>query len=580
MLPRLLALLVAAAGALVLPQAAQASVTAVEVNALVERNADALYALHLPWGGFYDPLAGPLFNYGAIAIAWVAGARLSDRRAAAALTLRFGTRVKAPGAFQTWLEAEAVNAAWLDDETRTALADHLRPYVAPAVGPRAQGCQRRADCYNNLKLVDAVASLALVRTGLISKVPGARLADPAATERAARRFLATRVPAAQRPNLGITGGGEAAVLSDPSRNPLAYHALSTAMLMRAVRLARPAGAARDAARRALWALVALADPRGTVAWMGRGQENTWSYAASVYAALAGAAEFAAEPALAMRLQRLTQLAFAELRAREGRLGFAVVPGPARITLAGADKSQNSVVCNGLTLAFLHLAAAEAAPGRTARLPAELPGSAVVDPTAAGVAAVRGANTWFAVHRAATHPHDARYDVGLLSAQVRVDGAWRSVVGQRPNTDGATRLPTAGPVLVHRGRALTPAGRLTARSGSIALVGAWRGGGARVRTTWRYTATSDGVTLRTPCPSGARLRMIEWAPTKPRLHRSGLSLPGRTVRFSAAVRARRVAGEFASAGHERVLGVRFETRCRGRAVMIAWRAATAGWKRGR
>jgi hypothetical protein len=569
--PRLPALLVTAACALLLPQPAQASVTAAELDALVDRHLDSLYLVHLPWGGFQDPLTGPQFNYGAVALAWLAGERLPERRAEAIASLRYGTGVKAPGAFQIWLEAEAIGSDWIDAETRAALAGHLEAYVAPIVGRRALACQRRADCYNNLKLVDAVASLALVRTGLVSSVPGARLADPAATERAARSFLDSRVPSVQRRDLRITRGGKAAVLSDPTRNPLAYHALSTAMLMRAVRLGAGTGA-RDAARRALWALVGLSDPRGTVAWMGRGQEHTWANAATVYAALAGAFEFAAEPALADRLRRLAQLAFAELGAREADHGLAVVPGLPRVTLAGADKSQNAIVCNGLTLAFLHLAAGVAAPGRVAPIPAELAGSVVVDPTAAGVAAVRGSKAWFAVHREATHPRDARYDVGLLSAQVLVDGAWRSVVGQRPNTDGASRLPTAGPVLVRGGRALLPAGRVSARPGSIVLSGAWRGGGEPVGATWRYSATSDGVVLRTPCQSGARLRMLEWTPAEPRRGRFGVALPGRSVRFSSPVRAWRIAGAFASAAHERLTGVALETRCDGRPVTIAWRAS--------
>lgn len=569
--PRLPILLAAATSALVFAGPVHASVTAAELDAQVDRNLDALYAHHLPWGGFHDPLTGgPQFNYGAVALAWLGGERLPERRAAAALTLRYGTKAKLPGAFQVWLEAEAFNSAWLDEQTRALLADHLRAYSTPAVGARALPCQRRADCYNNLKLVDAVASLALVRTGLTSPLPGTRLADPPATERAARRFLGTRLLAAQRPDARITGADTAAVLSDPSRNPLAYHALSTAMLMRAVRLGAPSGA-RTAARRALWALVGLADPRGTVAWMGRGQEHTWTYAATVYAALAGAAAFADDAALAARLRRLAHLAVAELGAREGKLGFAVVGGPPRASLAGADKSQNTVVCNGLTLAFLHLAVSEAAPGPMEPLPSEVPGSTAVDPTAAGVAAVRGAHTWFAVHRAATHPRDARYDVGLLMAQMLVGDTWRQVVGQRPNTDKGTRLPTSGPVLLRGGRALLPAGRLTARAGSIVLSGAWSGGGDRVSATWRYTATRRGVTLRTPCPAGARLRMIEWAP-EARPHARGLVLPGRVLDFSAPVRARRLAGRFASASHERLIGMRLETRCRGRAVTIAWRHA--------
>src|SRR6185436_9913882 len=119
--------------------------------------------------------------------------------------------------------------------------------------------------------------------------------------------------------------------------------------------------------------------------------------------------------------------------------------------------------------------------------------------------------------------DARYDFGLLAAHALVGGTWRSVVGQRPNTDHETRLPSAGPLLIHRGRVLPPAGRLKAGSGAIAITGAWRGGGVRVRATWRFTATARGVVLRTPCPSGARLRMIEWVPEF-RQHPRGLTLP--------------------------------------------------------
>ena len=219
------------------------------------------------------------------------------------------------------------------------------------------------------------------------------------------------MPGAQRPELRLRAGdisvAHAAVLSDPSRNPLAYHALSTAMLVRGLRLlGRDAPVTtRRAARRALWALVALADPHGTVAWMGRGQENTWTYAASTYAALAGAAEFATEPALAKRLRRLAELTFAELGARATTFGLAVLSGPPRATLAGADRSQDTIACNGLALSFLALAAAEAAAaaGPTAPLPSETPGATVVDPVAAGVAAVRGDRTWLAVHRTATHP---------------------------------------------------------------------------------------------------------------------------------------------------------------------------------
>ena len=344
---------------------------------------------HLSTGAFDDPLWGPRFNYGAIGIAWLAGERapagdLGDaRRAAAAVTLRTATRNAAPGAFQIWLEALAVrNNEWLDADTRGALAAHLQRFVAPAVGVRARPCQVKPRCYNNLKLVDAVATLQLVRTGLSSPVAGTRLADPARFEEAARAFLAERVPAVVQPNLRLSSGAldvtDAAVLSDPLSNPLAYHTLSAALLVRAVRVlgVEAAPSTRLAARRALWALVALADPLGTVAWMGRGQDHTWIYAASTYAAIAGAAEFARETALAARLRRLAELTFAELLTRVGPAGLAVGRGAARSTLVGLDRSQDTIVCNGLALTFLHLASAEAgaadgpdrpAPGRSRRL---------------------------------------------------------------------------------------------------------------------------------------------------------------------------------------------------------------------
>ena len=426
--PRLLAVLVAAC-ALILPHSARASVPAAELDALVDRNLDALYVHHLPWGGFHDPLTGPQFNYGAVALAWLAGERLPHRHAAATATLRYSLAVKSPGAFQTWLQAEAVNGTWLDAETRAALADQLRTYAAPAVGPRAQFCQRRPDCYNNLKLVDAVASLALVRTGLrvchprhTAGRPGGHRARGARVPRPARARRAAPQPADHRRRRGRRAVGS---LAEPARLP------------RAVDGDAHAGRASDRAQHAMlpaarcgrwWASRIRAAP-----WPGwvAGRRTPGRTRQASTRRLAGAAEFAAELDLAPRLRRLAQLSFAELQAREGSAGFAVLPGPPRATLAGADKSQNTIVCNGLTLAFLHLAAREAVPGPTTPLPAELPGSAVVDPTAAGVAAVRGPNTWFAVHRAATHRRDARYDVGLLAAHVLVDGTWRSVVGQRP-----------------------------------------------------------------------------------------------------------------------------------------------------
>ena len=283
-----------------------------------------------------------------------------------------------------------------------------------------------------------------------------------------RRIVTDVIPQVQRPELRLRAGAiavdDAAILSDPARNPLAYHALSCAMLMRAIHLLDVVPEpTRRAARRALWALVALADPLGDVTWMGRGTRLVWTYAASVYAGLAGASEFGADdPALAARLRRLADLAFAELGARLGPTGLALGPGPRR-TLAGLDHSADTIVYNGLALTFLQLAIDEAdtAAGPTAPLPAEVPGTRMLDPNAAGVAAIRSGRVWFAVHRAATHPRDARYDAGLVSAMIRDREGWRPLLVQRPNTHGASQPPSSGPVLMMGGRTLVPSGVLAA-----------------------------------------------------------------------------------------------------------------------
>src|SRR5687768_11659813 len=77
------------------------------------------------------------------------------------------------------------------------------------------------------------AMLELARTGI-------RSARPTATVQRTQRILTHVIPRVQRPELRLRAGAiavdVAAILSDPARNPLAYHALSCAMVMRAIRL--------------------------------------------------------------------------------------------------------------------------------------------------------------------------------------------------------------------------------------------------------------------------------------------------------------------------------------------------------
>jgi hypothetical protein len=55
----------------VMSASSAAAVTSEQVEQLVDESLDGLLARQVPWGGFDDPLAGPRFNYGAVALGWL-----------------------------------------------------------------------------------------------------------------------------------------------------------------------------------------------------------------------------------------------------------------------------------------------------------------------------------------------------------------------------------------------------------------------------------------------------------------------------------------------------------------------------
>ena len=81
-----------------LPGTASA-VTPERIERVIDASLSGLLARQLEWGGFDDPLAGPRFGYGAIALGWLAGGEAGAR------SLRAGTRMADPGGFQAWIEA-------------------------------------------------------------------------------------------------------------------------------------------------------------------------------------------------------------------------------------------------------------------------------------------------------------------------------------------------------------------------------------------------------------------------------------------------------------------------------------------
>ena len=121
------------------------------------------------------------------------------------------------------------------------MRSRVRVYIHRAgepLEPQARG-------YWNKWLVESIAMLEFVRSGLSSKRRGAALAQQRDTYRRIVSVVNRIVPdMADRSSVANGGGQLGLVLSDPPENPLAYHALSLGLIARAVRLLGPAAGPR------------------------------------------------------------------------------------------------------------------------------------------------------------------------------------------------------------------------------------------------------------------------------------------------------------------------------------------------
>jgi len=360
----------------------------------------------------------------------------------------------------------------------------------------------------NWRLVEAVAWIELARSGLTSPRDGAVLADPAGALAQAERVVNERAPRLARatkrrdPRAGTT-----AILSDPPFNPLAYHALSTALLARAIDLLGPAAGepARRTLARALRASRAFAGPDGDLAYWGRSQEQSWVLAVTAYAdggALAARA-----------LDRLEALH------GSAQHGLALTPALARDPvdgLRGLDGWVAATPYTGWTLVGLEWLLARTgeapAPGP---LSADADGALVLGRGASSFATVRDGDTWFAVKRAAAgrsrltgiYDLDARYDGGLVSLKRRAGDRWQDLSPVRPYG----RLPwgTIGPSLrVRGGLARFEGRRLSAAGDGVTLRGRYRLPSGRI-VRWgallRYEAVDCGVRMTVSTRRGDRVR---------------------------------------------------------------------------
>lgn len=372
--------------------------------------------------------------------------------------------------------------------------------------PNARNCNEDSSCYNNLKLVANLGELELLATGLTPSTPTALLADPQLRANVIAR-LATRVPQetgraiTRRGSAALAGGG---ILSDPPRNPLAYSALSTAMLGQLVSVLGPAAPppALRALDRAARGLLLLAAPDGDLSYWGRGQGQVW-VPAVVADAAASAAERSSSTVMRGRYLALAEAALGQLRTRYGvgSHGLPLVPGAvdaAVLTSRRVDAYASTRSYNGLAVDALDRAAATLLRIRAATatsVPAGRDG-VVRSPAQAGLATLTRGPLWAAVGaKSRSNDEDARYGSGLLALQFRnAAGDWAPILPGRPYS------PTTVSTLAVEsdGITLVPDGVVGASRGtSVELRGGWANRRLQPRkldpgTRWRWQLVGDNT----------------------------------------------------------------------------------------
>jgi hypothetical protein len=442
------------------------------------------------------------------------GQRSSDPRLTAAAELAWPLSVhpSRASAFDMVGAAYAYRNLNLSPQTSAFLADYQAQYRIPLNG---YTCISTPGCYSNLRLVDALAVLAMTSNRIVSPYPDARLADPVAARTAAAAIVNRRIPRVVDHRLrarGSFGALTGSVLSDPPVNQTAYHALSAFMLSLAIDElgAEASPQAHRALAEVLDALAVLVGPNGDVSYVGRGQGQVWVPGLTAGAMVAGARLYAAtDPARAGRYLAVARRAVERLRALHLNPvgGFLVVPG-VRLSTAGIDPYAHTVAYNGLAMFGLTVAADIARtlpPIPVGPMPAE--GRLTVrDPAASALAVLSTGDTWMAVRRASKESGDMRHDFGLHALQIRAGAGWRQLVAPRAYTK--RYVMTAGPSTYIRSKLAVPVARRMWVSGRTVHL---RGGFRRVgnRRTGRRTV-QRGVRYRfvalrsSPLRAGARV----------------------------------------------------------------------------
>jgi hypothetical protein len=388
-------------------------------------------------------------------------------------------------------------------------------------------CTANPRCFHNHEAVGAFGDLQLMRTGLRSRVRGAKLSDLRALRASVIRRIGAEIPPSADDRASFSFGGETrtglGLLSDSGTWPLAYHAFSTAMLAGAAADLGPRGtppATLRALRHTTGALAGLMAPDGDVAYLGRRQEQAWALTSAIYAAVIGQRLPGTSARQAGELRAVADRAFTRLLTVNGNGpgGIGAVPRKMTAGMSFHGLDANAVTPVALTIFMLNLASDQAAAGGLAPprpLPADSQGF-FLERTHMAFAAVRHGDLWYVVHRNRI-TYDRRYDFGLVALKQRdANGRWHDVMRPRPDTRGHTQ-DSAGPV-IERGtkvRFLPHGTSIEVRPGGVVLV---RGGFQTQKRQWlrrgvtfRFAPVRDGVRMTFPLKTGDHARVTDFVP---------------------------------------------------------------------
>lgn len=450
-------------------------------------------AHQLPDGDIVDPVLGRVGGYGesmlgqAMAESGVATnnqALISSGLAAELneLTTPNGggfEELNLAGAY-IWNQKNLANSpSW--QAARPTIAKYLADHPKTRTSDGAAACYANIHCWTNLKLVEAYANIELLDTGLHGGSSTASLNHRPALSQNAKQLIeqAAQNTSHNAKHLGSEHFNNAGILSDPTRNPLAYQELSTMMLGRVMDALgnKTPRVVQQAFERNARALVGYMAPDGDGAYIGRGQGQVWNVAAA-FDGLAIAARHSNNPVwrgrflagAARALQRL------ETTYKPGLWGMPLTPrllDNPQPNYAGIDRYATTVGYNGLALWALQDAIQQlrsTKPAPIELLPADANGT-FIDPSHTEFAAVRRGDLWWAIHAADTHT-DARYDFGLIAAEQKTPGGlWLPAMPYRPITGKKT---SGGPVLIKGKEHLVPEGEHISATagGKVVVEGGW------------------------------------------------------------------------------------------------------------